>query len=383
MRRLTSRLPCAVIALLLVVSPGCMSTAPRVVVQGAHGFVRADSPAQAQIVSALLETMVPRVRAILPDTLSEPVEVWVQRELSLYTHWSVNKDVPAFTVERERRIHMAENPSRELSAALGHELVHALLGEGWSTLPPVAEEGLADWIQEVLHPEFAASMRADHLAKASAAFGGMRFGLWCPGSVQGGRRLASFTFPGPSPGEVPITDPQLAIDQGGQQADDSSVWKPYEVSVSDPRLYGIGYLAVVRAVERVGLSGLYELCQRAADQGLEQMPGAWLLEAGGLSRSPDEWQQIIAERVGRRELTALGHSLSPFMVDLISRGLLSSGHQLDVDDFLARYRPRLGLEQGRSRLPLTWLPKLRGVHDDSSRRRRHPGPPQDVGIAVP
>jgi len=380
MRRTITSLSLVLIALL----PGCMTTAPKVVVQAAHGLVRADSPVQAQAVAQLLDTLAPQVRALLPDTRSGPVEIWVQRELSLYTHWSVDESVPAFTVEGERRIHMAESSSRELSAALAHELVHALLGDGWSTLPPVAEEGLADWVQEVLHPELAASMRADHLAKASAAFGGMRFGLWCPRSVQGGRRLAAFTFPGPVAGQEPITDPQQAIDQGGQAKQSDSTWRPYEVSVSDPRLYGIGYLTVARAVERVGIAGLYSLCQRAEETGRERVPGSWLLEAGALSRDPEQWQQIIVDRVGRTELTALGHSLSPFLADLISRGTLSSGHRLQIDDFLARYRPRLGLELGRSRLPLSWLPPLRRELDRSSRRtRRRSAPPQSVGIAVP
>lgn len=380
MRRTVASLSLTLLALL----PGCMTTAPRVVVQAAHGLVRADTPGQARTVAGLLDTLAPRVRALLPDTRSGPVEIWVQQELSLYTHWSVDQAVPAFTVEGERRIHMAENSSRELSAALAHELVHALLGEGWATLPPVAEEGLADWVQEVLHPDLASSMRADHLAKASAAFGGLRFGLWCPRSVQGGRRLAAFTFPGPVDGQEPINDPQQAIDQGSRRSTEASIWRPYEVSVSDPRLYGIGYLTVARVVERVGLPGLYALCRRADEEGLERVPGAWLLQAGELSRSPDQWLAVIVERVGRNELTALGHSLAPFLVELMSRGLLSSGHHLDVEDFLARYRPRLGLEQGRSRLPLSWLPELRRVLEQDQRSpRRRSEPPRDVGIAVP
>jgi len=380
MRRVIPCLCLAVLALL----PGCMTTAPKVVVQAAHGMVRADSPTQAQTVAQLLDTLAPQVRALLPDTRPGPVEIWVQRELSLYTHWSVDESVPAFTVEGDRRIHMAESSSRELSAALAHELVHALLGDGWSTLPPVAEEGLADWVQEVLHPELASSMRADHLAKASAAFGGMRFGLWCPRSVQGGRRLAAFTFPGPVTGQDPIADPEQAIDQGGQAKRDESSWRPYEVSVSDPRLYGIGYLTVARAVERVGIAGLYSLCQRAKDTGRSTVPGGWLLEAGAMSSDPEEWQQVIVDRVGRNELTALGHSLSPFLADLIARGLLSSGHQLGIDDFLARYRPRLGLELGSSRLPLSWLPPLRRELNLGERGRpRRAERPRTAGIAVP
>jgi hypothetical protein len=339
---------------------------------------------QARTVAGLLELLAPRVRALLPDTKNDKVEIWVQRELALYTHWSVDQDVPAFTLEGERRIHMAENSYRELSSALAHELVHALLGSGWESLPPVAEEGLADWVQEALHPELAASMRADHLAKASAAFGGMRFGLWCSRSIQGGRRLASFTFPGPIAGQEPILDPQLAIDVGSTASGESSVWRPYEVSVTDPRLYGIGYLTVARAIERVGLDGLYGLCQRAIEEGLGRVPGAWLLKAADLSREPEHWRQVIVSRVGRNELKALGHSLAPFLADLLTRGLPPSAQNAGAESFLARYRPRLGLEHGVVRLPLSWLRELRSVLEGGPPRSQpRAAAPQDVAVAVP
>jgi len=380
MHRTVASLSLTLIALL----PGCLATAPKLVVQASHGVVRADSVGQARTVAGLLDALAPRVRALLPDTKDDEVEIWVQRELSLYTHWSVDQDVPAFTLEGKRRIHLAENSYRELSSALAHELVHALLGKGWESLPPVAEEGLADWVQEALHPELSASMRADHLSKASAAFGGMRFGLWCSRSIQGGRQLASFTFPGPIDGQELITDPERAIDAGTTPSGKLSGWRPYEVSVTDPRLYGIGYLTVARAIERVGLDGLYDLCRRASGQGLGRVPGAWLLEAAELSREPDHWRMVIVSRIGRNELKALGHSLAPFLADLLSRELPASTHASGAKSFLARYRPRLGLEHGVVRLPLSWLRELQRVLE-GGHTRNHPraASPRDVAVAVP
>jgi hypothetical protein len=180
-----------IVALLWVSMPACLVAPPQVKLRAEMGVVRAESPHSAQRVASLLDRLAPQVHALLPDTRRKPVEVWVQRQLAIYSHWDVNSDVPAFTIEGVGRIHLAEAAPRDLSAALGHELVHALLGETWEPLPAVAEEGLADWVQEQLNPELASSLRADHLAKASAAFDGLALGLWMPSRGQA-RRRANF-----------------------------------------------------------------------------------------------------------------------------------------------------------------------------------------------
>ncbi len=340
------------LALLLLALPACLAPAPRHEVASAAGRVLGDSPTQARLVSELLDDLAPRVRALLPGTRAEPLEVWVQRRLALYSNWTVDDDVPAFTVEGEHRIHMLENDPRDLSAALAHELVHALLGPTWASLPPVAEEGLADWVQEQLHPELAGSLRADHLAKAGAAFGGLRFGLWQSGSL-GGRQLASFSFPSGDELGAPIDDPQAAIDDGGRSR--RSFWQPYEVSVSDPRLYGLGYVAVVSALERIGVDGLHARCRAASERG-ERLTAAELLQAGGLTADVDHWRQEIVERVGRGELLALGATLAPFLRDLLDGRV--EGASGALGNSLWSQRPRLGLVGGEVRLSLGSIARL-------------------------
>lgn len=338
--------------LVLLALPACLAPPPRHHVAASQGQVLGDSMGQARLVAELLDDLAPRVRRLLPGTRDAPLEVWVQRRLELYRNWSVDDDVPAFTVEGEHRIHMLENDPRDLSAALAHELVHALLDESWASLPPVLEEGLADWVQEVLHPELAASLRADHLAKAGSAFGGLPFGLWQPGGL-GGRQLARFRFPtGVDLGE-PLGDPVVAIDGGGRTR--SSIWQPYEVSVSDPRLYGIGYVAVVSAIERIGLRGLHARCAAASARG-ERLAAADLLAAGGLTDDPDHWRQEIVQRVGRGELLALGSTLAPFLRDLLDGRVADDEGERAGD--LWRQRPNLGLEGGAVRLPLAWIANL-------------------------
>ena len=269
---------------------GCLAPPPRLSVESGHGIVRADNQAPGRMVAELLDELAPQVRARIPDTRSEPVEVWVQKRLAVYRGWPVDSQVPAFTVEGDGRIHLLEGDEIELSAALSHELVHALLGPSWRTLPPVAEEGLADWIQERLNRPVASSLRADHLAKASAAVGGLDFGVWSLARTQRGRRLATIQFPQSITGAEPL-DPERALDVG--DADNGSLFQPYQVAVSDPRLYGIGYLVVSRIIDRHGMGRLHQLCLEAADEGLDAVPAQWLLEASALQSGPSIWRRIM------------------------------------------------------------------------------------------
>ena len=345
-------------ALLLALAlPACLVAAPPRSVRAESGFVHAESTGQAARVASILDELTPRVRRLLPDTRDEAIEVWVQRELAIYTHWEVDRDVPAFTIEGDRRIHLAEASTRDSSAAMGHELVHALLGPSWKTLPSVAEEGLADWVQEELHPHLAASMRADHLSKAAAAFDGLDLALWCRFPGRGGqRKLVQFTFLGRPDNQVPLGPPSQVIADGDD--DGGGFFKPYQVSVSDPRLYGLGYLLVSRIVERHGVIGLHDLCVRATDQGLDQVPASWLMEYAGLDDDPEPWRAAIVERFGRTEILALGHSLVPFLVDLVSEQVRPRVRARSGQDFLYRYRPRFGPQGADVTISLWSLPDL-------------------------
>lgn len=341
--------------LLLALAPACLVAPPQVKVKAQMGVVRADSPHAAQRVAGLLDKLAPQVHALLPDTRRAPVEVWVQRQLAIYSHWEVSAEVPAFTIEGVGRIHMLEASPRELSAALGHELVHALLGESWEPLPAVAEEGLADWVQEQLNPELASSLRADHLAKASAAFDGLALGLWMP-ARSGTRQVARFTFLGRPEDSEPLPPPSVAIRSSGD--DGGSFWKPYQVSVSDPRLYGLGYLLVARIVERHGVAGLHSLCLRATREGHSEVPSEWLLEQAGLNDDASAWRAAIAARFGSTELMALGRTLVPFLVELVTDELRPRVNARSGDEFLWRYHPRLGLEGAETRVSLARVPDM-------------------------
>lgn len=343
---------------LLALLPGCLSTAPRLSLEVDQGLVRADRPAAGQTVARLLDELAPRVRELLPGSKPEPIEVWVQSRLEVFSGWPLDPSVPAFTLEDGGRIHLQEAAAPELSYALAHELVHSLLGEEWSTLPAVAEEGLADWIQEQLHPAARPMLRADHLAKASSAFGGLRFGVFMTWSPWGGRRVATFSLPGGAPSNVGELDPATALENRAA-APRGSIFQPYRVSVSDSRLYGLGYLVVARIAERRGLLGLRRLCLRARDEGLEQVPASWLLAAAELQGEREDWRSAILERFGDGELEYLAGELQHFLVELLENSLEPFRHALPSDRvLLEKIQPRLALLGGPASVRLERVPGL-------------------------
>lgn len=351
------RLP--LLALVALWLPACLAAPPVNEVRALHGLVRSDSILQGRMVADLLDEMLPAVRSLLPGMRDRPVEVWVQHELEIYSGWPVDHEVPAFTIEGEGRIHMAEADATRLSAALAHELVHSLLDDGWSTLPPVVEEGLADWVQERMHPRLLPVMRADHLAKAGAALGGLRFTMWSTEPGLSDPLRADFVFLGPDEIEGDPIDALDALD--GDVARSFSFFRPYEVSVSDPRLYGVGYLVASRIIERHGVQGLYDACLAAGAEGLKRVPGERLLSMAELPTDLSRWHPMVAERVGRSELWALSRSLVPRMVEALVRDVRPKVSGLSGSDFLRQCRPRVGLVDGEASLSLTQVPGLHGA----------------------
>ncbi|GJM22136.1 MAG: hypothetical protein DHS20C15_20510 [Planctomycetota bacterium] len=353
----------AIVTLLL--TSACRSTAPQLVLHAEHGVIRADIAESGERVVRLLDDLAPRVRDLLPGLRPRRVEVWVQSELEVFSGWPLDPAVPAFTLENGGRIHLLEASDEQLSFALSHELVHALLSEEWSTLPSVAEEGLADWVQEHLHPNHAAMLRADHLAKASSAFGGLRFGLFASWATWGGRRLASFTLPGRDASDESSVNPNDAFTLGDTSVR-TSLFQPYRVSVADSRLYGIGYLVVSRIVDRNGVRELQRMCRRASEEGREQVPAQWLLAAAGLEGSETQWREAISARIGPDELAVFATELAPFLAELLVRSLdpfrhAAPGHM----QLFERVQPRLGLLGAPSSVRLSEVPAVLEALDEA------------------
>jgi hypothetical protein len=335
---------------------GCLAPPPRLHVETGHGVVRSDHESPGRTTAILLEALVPEVRSRIPDTRAQPLEIWVQEQLSVFRGWSVDEQVPAFTIEGEGRIHIQEGDRVELSAALSHELVHALLGPSWKTLPPVAEEGLADWMQEQLNRPVLGSLRADHLAKASAAVGGLEFGIWSRQRRRHGLPLATMTFPQPFEGEEPL-NLRTALDP--EESDSNGLFRPYQVAVTDARLYGVGYLVMSMLIEEIGTEGLHDLCVLAAEQDLESVPSAWLLDAAGLDTNPASWLRVITHRIRYGELVAMGRQLAPELVRIIVEEIRPGSEARSGREFLTMTHPVFGLVRGKLRLELERFSQFR------------------------
>ena len=255
-----------------------MAPPPPIVVATPYGNVRADSERTAAEFADLYEELAPRVRAALPGSQDREVDVWVQSELMVYRNQVRPESVRGFTLLSDefeaRRIHLKEEG--QSSWYFSHELVHALIGEGWDRLPAILEEGLADVVAEQLNRGDSNHIRAHRLLNASAFTGGI------------GIRIAySFPRADVSPREWERRVHAATI-RAGEPMDRGLIRDLLETPRSRlhrkwPEMpepfYGIAWLIVSRIVERRGTEGLLELCRLAEVRGHDLVPADWLLAA--------------------------------------------------------------------------------------------------------
>ncbi|MEO0650815.1 MAG: hypothetical protein AAFZ65_09055, partial [Planctomycetota bacterium] len=170
----------AVTALLGVLGLACAAPAPAVSVSHSMGLVRAESASDAEHFGALVGDLQPAVLESLPGSVERDTEVWIQEELSHRWGELAPDNVKGFTLigsDNDRgRIHLRRNTDYP-EWFLAHELVHALIGPEWSTLPGVLEEGLCEVIAAELSPAAAPRIRALRAVESSLFLGRMRIVL--------------------------------------------------------------------------------------------------------------------------------------------------------------------------------------------------------------
>ena len=117
----------------------CLAPPPPIVVETPFGMVRASSADKAAEIATLLRRLAPQVRALLPGSQDRPIDVWVQENLRVYRFQERPRSVRGFTLLSgefdAKRIHLQE--SGQSPWYLAHELVHALIGPSWHTLPGI------------------------------------------------------------------------------------------------------------------------------------------------------------------------------------------------------------------------------------------------------
>ena len=262
----------------------CLAPPPPIVVETPFGMVRASSRDKASEIAGLLRRLAPQVRALLPGSQDRPIDVWVQENLRVYRFQERPKSVRGFTLlagEFEaKRIHLQE--SGQSPWYLAHELVHALIGPSWHTLPGILEEGLGDVVAEKLNREYQKHIRAHRLLNASAFTDGVDLVLRYTEPPENARRLPRHQWPLIEASvrlrtQEPVPPGTLVQLLQTPRSELHRTWAEIPES-----FYGLAWLIVSRIEEEYGLEGIHELCERAAHEGYDLVPAEWLLDAARL-----------------------------------------------------------------------------------------------------
>lgn len=247
---------------LSVLIAACLQ-APAASVATAHGIVRAPTDAQAEELAALVHELRPRVQALLPDSSNRLIDVWLDEALADRTPPG-ETSIAASTNLAAGRIRISgEAQGIDVDFLLAHEMVHALMGESWSSLPAIMKEGLCDAVACRLVPDAAPLARALRMFGARFAFGGQELLLSCTEPSFGGRWTTRILISGP---EIGRRGPLEVITEAGHGV------RLHDDLQDEDVLYGYGLLLVERTIGRIGISGLHELCLRANRYGIEVVP---------------------------------------------------------------------------------------------------------------
>jgi hypothetical protein len=335
----------------------CRALPPPHAFRGASGIVRASSPEEAGEVASMLDALAPQVRALLPDSRSRALEVWVQDAPSLYRFPTTSmQDADGFWADSACEIHLRRGAD-DLRRTLAHELTHASLGRSWRGLPGTLEEGVCDVVSARLCPGGAPRLRAGRLSAAAIALGGLALDVEVvlPDGVGPLELRRSATV------SLRISgDPADRIDPA-QVFEVQAGYSTTRMSTDRKRgYYGLAFLVAERIVARAGFQGLHELAEQARAQGDASIRVEQLLAAAELDADPVSWREAAMQALGPAELEELASNHRAVLV----RTLIDLLEPCGDADALAVASPwleaRLSIPGGAS-LPLFSIPDLR--HD--------------------
>lgn len=343
-----SPFPLAGLATLTFLS--CMASPPHAVLAFEGGTVRASDEHEATALEALLAELQPQLLALLPDTAFEDIDVWLQDKPSLYRiPREATADAEGLWSPTHRRI-MLSRSADNVRRTLAHELVHAALGESWRALPGTLEEGLADHVSTQLSDDGAARLRAGRLSAAALATGGLELVL----SVERVEDAGNDVRRGWT----------ARVRLSGDESDPLDVFR-LSAGLSSTKLatgpkrgyYGLAFLVVDRIVERHGYEGLHALCTRAAEEGHDFVPAAWLLSSAELATEREDWRIAAQAAMGTEELQQLIEMYPDFMVDALVAYLERVRPDAPASEWLATVDVEVSLAHGAV-VPLSALPTV-------------------------
>ena len=336
---------------LLGAASSCVSRPP-CAASDVAGTVRASTPRAAQETLALLAELRPAVETLLGASADVSLEVWV-RDLegeALTCNAFTERHADASAV-----IHLHEDLGNT-RRTLAHELVHASRSEALRALPPLLEEGLAEWVAARVAPADARSRVEDHVHVA-AYFDAMRLSLEVRGEGE----------------DAPIRtlglELHLSEEPDALQPEELFAWcdrDDFRERITEAgrlratRFYSLAELCAERIVERAGLDGLHRLAERAASAGLACVPWPWIAQASGLE-DRDAWLAAASARLTAadvRELAELQPGLVVAPLASTCTSILAPMHSgASGTELLRRTEARLVFASGEA-LPLTELEPL-------------------------
>jgi hypothetical protein len=329
----------AVLIGITLAAAACVS-APPCAHAGATGTVHANTPELAAAVAGLMDEFAARLRRELPATRDEPLSVWVQERPQ--APWGARSDehIVAFRHHWTNRIHLTEG-SPTLAQDLAHELVHALADDSWDAVPPALMEGFCDRIAVRIAPP-GESLHAGRLLLAAEALGGPR--LLIRMRTGGGFDTGAVHL---SAATSPVTDPAMVFDRSSAAVD------AFADTAHKGGLYGLGYLAAGRLLERAGLAETHARLIEAAQQP-EPVATAQLAEAAGLAGGRAAWQAALGDEL-ERDLATVATGIADRIVDGVrqwaaGRGAADSRAAIEAAD------PELRIEGRKSAVRLLALP---------------------------
>lgn len=332
-----------------LLAAACRTPPPPQAARAGRAEVRAATAEAAARAAALQEELTGRLATLVPGLREREIEIWLQPRIELRRGEPYPEHVAGLAEAEEGRIYLREG-DEDLALHLAHELVHVLADDRWKRLPGAAEEGLCDLAAVLAVPGPGRRQHVKRLVEASACFGGFDVLVEVAGGPAGAvvvHRLR-LTFADGRP-----VDRRTLFDLGDEEVFRLATGR-------DGRgLYGLGYLVVAEAVRREGLSGLYDLCRRAEEEGLDPVPAAWLLEAAGLDGGEPSFRRALGRLLDDGELPVLGEVLADGLAEATLEAARARTRFAGPDDFLLRGAPAIGLPGRRGRFPLGALAAFR------------------------
>ncbi len=341
----------AFFALAVMLSACAAPPPPAAMFEGRLGVVRADTRSRAAEVSALADSLVPRVRALLPGTRECRVEVWVVDDLTSSAGISYPQHVAAVSDHASCRVMVRENDDR-LELHLAHELVHVLLDDSWNPLPGILEEGVCDLSAALLVDDGGQDHHVRRLLEAAAFCGGLdaMVEIEGDGSLRsfGDRRIgAHVRLLIDSAPELPLTR-ALELDDAGV----------FERATGDDgtQVYGLGYLVTACIVARGGFAALHDACVVNEKEGRRMIPSDRLLALSGLADDPANLRRAIGALIPEADLPQLGRLLCDQFAEAVVELGRDGWRDVDANEFLQRSRPTFRMRPGSAPYSLRRLP---------------------------